>query len=87
MDYTSAFPGKSSIPVGCLYSYRVWLRVNGTDHRLFGEDDLWVAKDPDFSSVPDASFARLKSVTANMQIYDAYVGKARLQFVVRSVSA
>ncbi|KAL0580503.1 hypothetical protein V5O48_001490 [Marasmius crinis-equi] len=54
------FPGKSSLPVGCLWSYRVWLRVNGVDHRLFGDDELWVGKDPDFSSITDASYARLK---------------------------
>lgn len=77
------FPGKSSLPVGSLYSYRVWLRVNGIDHRLFGEDDLWVVQDPDFSSIADASFARLKSMTTSMQIYDAHVGGARVQFIVR----
>ncbi|KAK1232120.1 hypothetical protein PQX77_004778 [Marasmius sp. AFHP31] len=77
------FPGKSSLPVGCLWSYRVWLRVNGVDHRLFGDDELWVGKDPDFSSLTDASYARLKSVGSNTQLYDAVVGGARVQFIVR----
>ncbi|KAG7096349.1 hypothetical protein E1B28_003793 [Marasmius oreades] len=70
------FPGKSSLPVGCLWSYRVWLRVNGVDHRLFGDDELWVGKDPDFSSVADASYARLKNVGSNSQLYEGAVGEA-----------
>ncbi|KAF9266249.1 hypothetical protein L218DRAFT_897264 [Marasmius fiardii PR-910] len=77
------FPGKSSLPVGCLWSYRVWLRVNGVDHRLFGDDELWVGKDPDFSSVADASYARLKSVGSNSQLYEGVVGGARVQFIFR----
>ncbi|KAJ7584346.1 hypothetical protein C8J56DRAFT_149924 [Mycena floridula] len=77
------FPGKTSLPVDTLYSYRVWLRVNGIEHRLFGEDELWIARDPDFSSIANASFARLKTISTNTQIYDAYVGKARIQFVAR----
>jgi hypothetical protein len=78
----STFPGKNSLPVGTLYSYRVWLRVNGVEHRVFGEDDLWVAKDPDFQAITDASFARLKDASVNIQTYDAFVGKARVQFIV-----
>ncbi|KAF8165691.1 hypothetical protein B0H34DRAFT_649658 [Crassisporium funariophilum] len=77
------FPGKSCLPQGCLYSLRVWLRVNGVDHRLFGDDELWVAKDPDFNSIGDASFARLKSVDAGEQVYHAYVGRALVTFIVR----
>ena len=61
----SVFPGKATIPAGCLWSYRVWLRVNFVDHRIFGDDELWVGKDPDFSSIADASFARLKSNNVN----------------------
>jgi hypothetical protein len=77
------FPGKSTVPAGCLWSYRVWLRVNLVDHRLFGDDELWVGKDPDFSSVADASFARLTSVNGNSQLYDGVVGRARVQFIVK----
>jgi len=77
------FPGKTSIPSGCLYSLRVWLRVNGIDHRLFGEDELWIGKDPDFTSIGDASFARIRSVSPTTQVYDAFVGGARIQFFVR----
>ncbi|KAJ3873424.1 hypothetical protein F5879DRAFT_403291 [Lentinula edodes] len=77
------FPGKTTIPAGCLWSYRVWLRVNFVDHRIFGDDELWVGKDPDFSSIADASFARLKTVNANSQLYDGVVGRARVQFIAR----
>jgi hypothetical protein len=34
----------------------VWLRANGVDHRLFGEDELWLGADPDFGMVENASF-------------------------------
>ncbi|KAJ7181609.1 hypothetical protein C8R43DRAFT_1083826 [Mycena crocata] len=78
------FPGKKNVvPAGCLFSMRVWLRVNGIDHRLFGEDELWVGKDLDFNVVADASFARLRSVSQDTQLYEAHVGRARVQFIVR----
>lgn len=76
-------PGKSSIPSGSLWSCRVWLRVNGIDHRLFGEDDLWVGKDLDFNTIGEASFARLKSVDAKAQLYHGFVGRALVTFIVR----
>ncbi|KAF8125233.1 hypothetical protein K438DRAFT_1892162 [Mycena galopus ATCC 62051] len=84
------FPGKVNVlPAGCLYSLRVWLRANGVDHRIFGEDELWVGADPDFGAVDDASFACLRpggAVAAgdpDAQVYDAVVGRARVQFVIR----
>ncbi|KAJ7222691.1 hypothetical protein C8J57DRAFT_1440281 [Mycena rebaudengoi] len=78
------FPGKKNVlPAGGLYSLRVWLRVGGIDHRVFGEDDLWLGKDLDFHAVADASFARLRSVTHDTQVYDAVVGRAKVQFIVR----
>lgn len=77
------FPGKTSIPPGSLWSFRVWLRVSGIDHRLFGGDDLWVGKDLDFNTVSEASFARLKSVDARTQLYHGFVGKALVTFIIR----
>ncbi|KAJ6532277.1 hypothetical protein DFH09DRAFT_933370, partial [Mycena vulgaris] len=79
------FPGKKNVvPAGSLYSMRVWLRVNGVDHRLFGEDELWVGKDLDFSAIADASFARLgDTTTQDTQVYAGVVGRARVQFIVR----
>ncbi|KAF9476990.1 hypothetical protein BDN70DRAFT_881703 [Pholiota conissans] len=77
------FPGKASIPMGCLWSVRVWLRVNSVDHRIFGEDDLWIAKDPDFNSIAEASFARLKTTVVGEQVYNAYVGRALVAFTIK----
>ena len=77
------FPGKTCIPPGSLWSFRVWLRVNGIDHRVFGEDDLWVGKDLDFHTISDASFARLKGIEAKAQVYHGFVGKALVTFIVR----
>lgn len=73
------------MPTGCLWSLRIWLRAKSTDHRLFGDDDLWVAKDPDFNSIGDASFARLKNAINGEQAYNAYVGRALVTFVIRHV--
>ncbi|PFH50134.1 hypothetical protein AMATHDRAFT_75765 [Amanita thiersii Skay4041] len=77
------FPGKTTLPTGGLWSLRVWLRVNGIDHRLFGEDELWVGKDLDFDAIADASFARLKNVDTREQMYHGFVGKALVNFIVR----
>ncbi|THV08154.1 hypothetical protein K435DRAFT_641407 [Dendrothele bispora CBS 962.96] len=77
------FPGKSTLPAGCLWCYRVWLRVDQIDHRLFGDDELWVGKDPDFSSVANISMARLRSMGSNSQMYEALVGRAKIGFHVR----
>ena len=79
------FPGKGGVPAGCLWCLRVWLRVNGVDHRLFGEDELWVAKDPDFNTIGDASFARLRNLDGGEQVYHGYVGKALVTFTIRYV--
>ena len=67
-SFQSMFPGKVSVPAGCLWSLRVWRRVNGIDHRLFGEDDLWIAKDPDFNAIGDASFARLRNLDGEQSL-------------------
>jgi hypothetical protein len=67
----------------------VWLRANGVDHRLFGEDELWLGADPDFGMVENASFAYLGpggTTTAlgvpDAQVYDAVVKRACVQFVI-----
>ncbi|KIJ69784.1 hypothetical protein HYDPIDRAFT_77734 [Hydnomerulius pinastri MD-312] len=78
-----AFPPRSSLPVGCLHHLRVWLRTAGIDHRIFGDNDLWVGKDPDFRSIGDASFAILRNATQDMLIYQAVVGRAHVSFIVR----
>jgi len=76
-------PGKTCLPVGCLYSLRVWLRVNNVDHRLFGEDELWIGKNPSFDSIEGLSYAKLKDIIDNIQVYHAVVGKAVVSFIVK----
>lgn len=86
LAWSSIFPPKASIPAGCLYHLRVWLRVKGIDHRLFGDDELWVGQDPDFDSLREASFARLKEVSHNnTQIYQGYVGRVLVTFIIRFI--
>jgi hypothetical protein len=42
-----------------------------------------VGRDPDFNSITEASFARLKAAEGDRQLYNAYVGKALVTFVVK----
>ena len=79
----SAYPPRSCLPQGCLFSLRVWIRVGDIDHRLFSEDALWIGKDPDFYSIQDATFARLRSVNSEMLLYKIVVGKALMDFIIR----
>ena len=73
--------------MNCLWSLRVWLRANAVEHRLFGQDDLWVGKDPDFSSLTEASFARSPmNPDPEEQLYQVYVGKALVNFNVKYVN-
>lgn len=78
-----AFPPRSSLPTGCLYHLRVWLRSANIYHRLFGDDDLWIARDPDFRSIGDASFAVMQNATQDMYIYQAVLGRAHVSFIIR----
>ncbi|KAF9226884.1 hypothetical protein BS17DRAFT_776283 [Gyrodon lividus] len=78
-----AFTPRTCLPAGCLYHLRVWLRTAGSDHRIFGDNDLWVGRDPDFRSIGDASFAVLRNATQDMLIYQAVVGRAHVSFIVR----
>lgn len=59
--------------------------MNGVDHRLFADDELWVGKDLDFHSIADASFVRLKSVDSKSQVYHGFVGQALVTFTCRYV--
>ncbi|KAF8728314.1 hypothetical protein AX14_006788 [Amanita brunnescens Koide BX004] len=77
------FPGKTKLPIGGLWCLRVWLRVNSVDHRLFGEDELWIGKDMDFASIPDASFARHRLTNPKEQVYSTLLGNAHVNFIVR----
>ncbi|KAI0053715.1 hypothetical protein FA95DRAFT_479976 [Auriscalpium vulgare] len=77
------FPPKTSLPQGCLWSLRVWLRCNGVDHRVFSDDSLWIGKDPDFYSIEDATFARLRSSTLDTHLYKAALGSMLVDYIVR----
>jgi len=46
---------------------------------------LWIGKDPDFSSVEDAAFARLRNVTTQTLLYKIAVGSALMDFTIRFV--
>lgn len=74
-----------SLPANCLYRLRVWLRTGQVDHRLFAEDDLWIGKDPDFRTIALASFAQFTSGAPFMLVYQGFVGKAQVAFIVRCV--
>ncbi|KAH9060934.1 hypothetical protein EDB87DRAFT_1723587 [Lactarius vividus] len=78
-----AYPPRSCLPQGCLFSLRVWLRAGDIDHRLFSEDSLWIGRDPDFYSIQDATFARLRSVNSHTLLYKIVVGRALMDFVIR----
>ncbi|KAH9965827.1 hypothetical protein BC827DRAFT_1180201 [Russula dissimulans] len=78
-----AYPPRASLPQGCLFAIRVWLRSGDIDHRLFSEDALWIGRDPDFNSIEDAAFARLRNATSQMLLYKIAVGRTLMDFIVR----
>jgi len=78
-----AYPPRSCLPQGCLFSLRVWIRAGDIDHRLFSEDALWIGRDPDFYSIQDATFARLRSVNSESLLYKIVVGRALMDFTIR----
>ncbi|KAJ8593155.1 hypothetical protein M405DRAFT_731966 [Rhizopogon salebrosus TDB-379] len=77
------FPPRTSLPAGCLYHLRVWLRARGIDHQIFSDNDLWVGRDPDFWAVGDASFAVLRNAMQDMLIYQSIVGRAHARFIIK----
>lgn len=76
-------PGKTTILMGGLWCLRVWLRANEIEHKLFGEDEIWIGKDLDFTSVQDASIARHKVTNHREQVYHGFVGNALVNFTVK----
>ncbi|KAG6373810.1 hypothetical protein JVT61DRAFT_5955 [Boletus reticuloceps] len=77
------FPPRTSLPTGCLYHLRTWLRTGGVDHCMFAEQELWFGKDPDLRAIADASFARLLNATQDVSIYRCMVGRANVSFILR----
>lgn len=77
------FPPKSSLPKNSLFSLRVWLRHQGIEHRIFSEDTLWIGTDPDFEAIPNLGVARPVHTMPSQQLFEAYVGKARVLFIIK----
>jgi hypothetical protein len=77
------FPPKASLPVGCLYCLRVWLRSGKVDHRLFAENEFWIGRNPEFSGLGDATYAQLASSTPSLLVYQSIVGGAPVNFILK----
>lgn len=84
----SIFP-KPSLPEDSLYCVRVWMEAgpNSVQHRIFSNDDLWVARDPPFHTITHiartqvASTAPIRSDTYWSQTYRGFVGRAPCDFI------
>lgn len=84
----SIFP-KPSLPEGSLYCFRVWMEAgsNNVQHRMFSDDDLWVARDPPFHTVDHIALTRLAptapliSDTYWSRTYRGFVGQAPCDFI------
>lgn len=46
---------------------------------------MWIGKDPDFRTIALASFAQFTSGAPFMLVYQGFVGKAQVAFIVRYV--
>jgi hypothetical protein len=47
---------------------------------------LWIGKDPDFNSVQDAAFARLRNVSPQTLLYKITLGMTLMDFTVKFAS-
>lgn len=63
----------------------MWLRTAQVEHRLFADNEFWIAKNPDFRSITDASFAQLTRDEPFMLEYQGHVGQALVKFIIRFV--
>lgn len=61
----------------------MWLRHQEVEHRIFSEDTLWIGTDPDFMGISNLSVARPVHTMPSQQLFEAYVGKARVLFIVK----
>jgi len=86
-DDISIFP-RPSLPAGSLYSVRVWMETgpNRVQHRVFSDDNLWVARDPPFGTVDLISFTRLAPIAPRpsdtywSRVFRGSVGRASCNF-------
>lgn len=47
---------------------------------------MWIGKDPDFNSIEDAAFARLRNVSPQTLLYKITVGTTLMDFIVKFAS-
>jgi hypothetical protein len=84
----SIFP-KPSLPEGSLYCVRVWMEAgpNNVQHRIFSDDNLWVARDPPFHTVDHIALTQLAPTIPIMsdmywsRTYRGFVGRAPCDFI------
>ena len=82
------FP-KPSLPEGALYCVRVWMEAgpNNVQHRIFSDDNLWVARDPPFHTIEHIALTQLSpapSITSDTywsRSYRGFVGRAPCDFI------
>jgi len=86
-DDISVFP-KPSLPAGSLFCVRVWMEAgpNRVQHRVFSDDNLWVARDPPFGTIDHISFTRLAPIAPVLsdtywsRVFRGSVGRASCNF-------
>lgn len=84
----STFP-KPSLPDGSLHCVRIWMEtgINNVQHRVFSDDNLWVARDPPFHTIEHIAFTQLAPVaplitdTYWSRAYRGFVGRAQCDFI------
>ena len=84
----SIFP-KPSLPEGSLYCVRVWMEagLSNIQHRVFSDDNLWVARDPPFHTIEYIALTQLAPAPPNMsdtywsRVYRGFVGRAPCDFI------
>ena len=84
----SIFP-KPSLPEGSLHCVRVWMEAgpNNVQHRIFSDNNLWIARDPPFHTVSHMALAQLAPTTPIIsdaywsRTYRSFVGRAPCDFI------
>jgi hypothetical protein len=86
---TSSILPKPSLPEGSLYCVKVWMEggPDSVQHRMFSDDNLWVARNPPFHTVEHIALTRLAPVaplisdTYWSRTYRGFVGRAQCDFI------
>jgi len=79
---------KPSLPEGSLYCVRIWMEAGpNVQHRVFSDDDLWVARDPPFHTIEHIALTQLTPTAPIMsdthwsRVYRGFVGRAPCDFI------